>query len=57
MFVGRAACFIYMNYSSKLAKTLFKSVDYLDKFDLQGDYRIGEAFFGGYWLCFALWDE
>ena len=46
MFVGRAAGFIYRDKGSELAKSFFKSVDCLDPFNLQGDYRIGEAFLG-----------
>ena len=47
MLVFKAAGFIYRNEGLKLAKSLFKSVTCLDAFELQGDYRIGEAFLGG----------
>ena len=46
MFICRAAGFIYRDEGSELAKSLFNSVDCLDAFDLQGDYRIGNAFLG-----------
>ena len=57
MFVCRTAGFIYWNKSSKLAKSFFKNADCLDAFDLQGDYRICEAFLNGRWSGFAYWDE
>ena len=57
MLVCRAAGFIYRDECSELAKSLFKSVNRFDAFDLQGDYRIGEAFLGGCWLFPALWDK
>ena len=47
MFVCRVSDFIYWDKGSELAKSLFKSVDCLDPFDVQRDYRIGEAFLGG----------
>ena len=47
MFVCCVAGFIYRDKCSELAKSLSKSVNCLDAFDLQGDYRIGEAFFSG----------
>ena len=48
MFVSRTACFIYRDEGSKLAKSVLKCVDYLDAFDLQGDYCIGEEFLVAY---------
>ena len=57
MFVCRTAGFIYRDEGSKLAKSLFNSVDCLDAFDLQGDYWIVKAIFGSCWLASALWDE
>ena len=57
MFVYTTVGFVYTDAGSKLAKSLFKSVNCLDAFDLLSDYRIGEAFFSGCWLCFALWDD
>ena len=47
LLVCEAAGFIYRNEVLKLAKSLFKSVNCLDVFDLQNDYRISDAFFGG----------
>ena len=46
MLVCRAANFIYGDNGSGLAMSPFESVDCLDSFDLQGDYRIGKAFLG-----------
>ena len=57
MFIGSALSFIYRNKGSELAYSLFKSGDCLDALDLQSDYLIGEAVFGGCWIGFALWDE
>ena len=53
----RAAGFIYRDEGSALAKSLFNSVDCLNAFDLQDDYRIGKAFVGSCWLGSALCDE
>ena len=57
MFVSRLSGFIYRDEGSKLCKSFFKSVDCRDALNFQGDYLIGEAFFGGCWLSFAYWDE
>ena len=57
MFVCWVAGFIYRNKCSELAKSFLKSVDGFDAFDLQSDYRVGEAFFNGCRLCFELCDE
>ena len=57
MFVCWVAGFIYRDKCSELTKSYLKSVDGLDAFYLQNDYRIGEAFLGGCWWGFALWDE
>ena len=46
MFVCRVSGFIYWDKGSELATSLFKSVDCIDPFDLQSDYRIGEACLG-----------
>ena len=46
-----------MELGSQLAKSLFKSVDGLDKFDFYGNNQIGEAFFSYCWLGFASWDK
>ena len=47
MLICRAAGFIYKDEGSELAKSLCNSVNCLDAFDFQGDYRFGEAFLGG----------
>ena len=57
MLVCKAAGFIYRDECLEFAKPLLESVDCIDAFDLQVDNQIGEAFFGGRWLCFAFWDE
>ena len=46
IFVCSAAGVIYRNEGSELAKSLFNSVDCLDAFGFQGDYRIGKVLFG-----------
>ena len=57
LFVGRAASFIYRDEGLEIKKSFLKYMDLLDAFDLQNEYRIGEAFFDGCWLCFALSDK
>ena len=57
MLVCRAARFIFSDEGTELAKLLLKCVNCLDAFDLQGDYRIAEAFLGRCWLGSALWDK
>ena len=56
MFLCRPTGFIYRDEGSELAKSFFNIVDCLDAFDLQGEYRIGKAFFGNCWLV-TIWDE
>ena len=57
MFVCKVWGFIYWDKGSELAKSLLKSVDFIDSFNLQSDYRIGEVCLGGCWLRSTLWDD
>lgn len=52
--VDTTASFIYRVENTKLAKFLHKSEDGLNAFDFLNDYRIGETFFGGCLMRFAL---
>ena len=57
MFVGKVSFFKYLDKGSELTKFVFQSVDGLNALDFHCNNKIGEAFFIGCWLGFALWDE